>query len=157
MAGYRNLKEWRTICRHMIQLLSEQVRQGGGMHKEYLARVYGKLNKDCGRLTDWMIKDSGKQMFDAVIVWKLDRFARNRYDSAHYKAQLRKFYESYAAVWCVRYNKEKWDVLRKTDVHSPAPLRVNGVVMNTDLWYELYGVDRNKMLYLPEDERTYIW
>ena len=37
-----------------------------------------------------MIKDSAKQLFDAVIVWKLDRFARNRYDSAHYKAQLRK-------------------------------------------------------------------
>ena len=29
-------------------------------------------------------------MFDVIIVWKLDRFARNRYDSAHYKAQLRK-------------------------------------------------------------------
>lgn len=37
-----------------------------------------------------MIKDSAKQIFDAIIVWKLDRFARNRYDSAHYKAQLRK-------------------------------------------------------------------
>ena len=37
-----------------------------------------------------MIKDSGKQLFDAIIVWKLDRFARNRYDSAHYKSLLRK-------------------------------------------------------------------
>ena len=37
-----------------------------------------------------MIKDSHKQLFDVVIVWKLDRFARNRYDSAHYKAILRK-------------------------------------------------------------------
>lgn len=37
-----------------------------------------------------MIKDSSKQLFDVVIVWKLDRFARNRYDSAHYKAILRK-------------------------------------------------------------------
>ncbi len=32
-----------------------------------------------------MIKDSSKCLFDVVIVWKLDRFARNRYDSAHYK------------------------------------------------------------------------
>lgn len=40
-------------------VLSQQVQSGGTMHKEYLARVYGKLNKDCGRLTDWMIKDSG--------------------------------------------------------------------------------------------------
>lgn len=25
-----------------------------------------------------------------MLVWKLDRFARNRYDSAHYKSQLKK-------------------------------------------------------------------
>ncbi|MCL2426723.1 MAG: recombinase family protein [Oscillospiraceae bacterium] len=37
-----------------------------------------------------MIKDSSKKLFDVIIVWKLDRFARNRYDSAHYKALLRK-------------------------------------------------------------------
>ncbi len=37
-----------------------------------------------------MIKDSGKKLFDAILVWKLDRFARNRYDSARYKATLKK-------------------------------------------------------------------
>ena len=37
-----------------------------------------------------MIKDSNKKLFDMIIVWKLDRFARNRYDSAWYKAQLKK-------------------------------------------------------------------
>ena len=37
-----------------------------------------------------MIKDSSKKLFDMIIVWKLDRFARNRYDSARYKAQLKK-------------------------------------------------------------------
>jgi len=37
-----------------------------------------------------MIKDSEKKLFDVVIVWKLDRFARNRYDSAHHKATLRR-------------------------------------------------------------------
>ena len=35
-----------------------------------------------------MIKDSEKRLFDIVLVWKLDRFARNRYDSAHYEYQL---------------------------------------------------------------------
>lgn len=29
--------------------------------------------------------------------------------------------------------------------------------MNTDLWYDLYGVDRNKVLYLPPENRAYIW
>lgn len=37
-----------------------------------------------------MIRDSYKNAFDYVIVWKLDRFARNRYDSAHYKSILKK-------------------------------------------------------------------
>ena len=37
-----------------------------------------------------MIEDSKRKLFDVVIVWKLDRFARNRYDSARYKNQLKR-------------------------------------------------------------------
>ena len=37
-----------------------------------------------------MIKDSYRKLFDTIIVWKVDRFARNRYDSAHYKHLLKK-------------------------------------------------------------------
>ena len=37
-----------------------------------------------------MIRDSAKEQFEVIIVWKLDRFARNRYDSAHYKAILKR-------------------------------------------------------------------
>ena len=37
-----------------------------------------------------MIKDSAKGCFDVVLVWKLDRFSRDRYDSAHYKHLLKK-------------------------------------------------------------------
>lgn len=37
-----------------------------------------------------MIKDSDKGNFDAVVVYKLDRFARSRYDSATYKYRLKK-------------------------------------------------------------------
>ena len=37
-----------------------------------------------------MVKDSARRLFDVVIVWKLDRFARNRYDSAYCKMQLKK-------------------------------------------------------------------
>lgn len=37
-----------------------------------------------------MIQDSAKKLFDVVLVWKLDRFARNRYDSAFYRYTLRK-------------------------------------------------------------------
>jgi len=37
-----------------------------------------------------MIKDSASKSFETVIVWKLDRFARDRYDSTHYKRILKK-------------------------------------------------------------------
>ena len=37
-----------------------------------------------------LIKDSSKGHFQCVIMYTLDRFARNRYDSAHYKSILKK-------------------------------------------------------------------
>lgn len=37
-----------------------------------------------------MIKDSEKDLFNAVIVYKLDRFSRSRYDMATYKYRLKK-------------------------------------------------------------------
>jgi len=36
-----------------------------------------------------MIADSELDLFDVVLVHKLDRFARNRYDSAFYKRKLK--------------------------------------------------------------------
>lgn len=37
-----------------------------------------------------MIKDSEKELFNVVLVWKLDRFSRDRYDNAYYKHILKK-------------------------------------------------------------------
>lgn len=37
-----------------------------------------------------MIEDSNKKLFNYILVWKLDRFARNRYDSVIYKRRLEK-------------------------------------------------------------------
>lgn len=37
-----------------------------------------------------MIKDSEKHKFDTLLLYTIDRFARNRYDSAMYKAKLKK-------------------------------------------------------------------
>lgn len=38
-----------------------------------------------------MIEDAQKKQFQYVIVYQLDRFSRNRYDSAVYKAKLKKY------------------------------------------------------------------
>ena len=55
----------------------------------YIDRAYSAKTDNRPEFQN-MIKDSGKKLFDMIIVWKLDRFARNRYDSARYKAQLKK-------------------------------------------------------------------
>lgn len=49
-------------------------------------------SKDTDKREDFlrMIRDSSKRLFDTVLVWKLDRFARSRFDSAHYKNILKK-------------------------------------------------------------------
>lgn len=56
---------------------------------EYIDRAQSGT-KDNRTAFQEMIKDAEKETFEVVIVWKLDRFARNRYDSAIYKARLKK-------------------------------------------------------------------
>ena len=85
------------------------------------------------------------------------RLQEQGYVGENYKAQLKKFYESYADLYCSQYSKETIDDLLTTDIHSHARLRTNGVVMNTDMWYDLYDVSRDDLLYLPKEKRTYIW
>ncbi len=45
-----------------------------------------------------MIQDSSRGIFSIVLVHKLDRFSRNRYDSAIYKSKLKKNHVSIASV-----------------------------------------------------------
>jgi len=64
-------------------------REGYTIIKEYIDRALTGTS-DARPAFQQMIKDSEKKAFQYVLVWKLDRFARNRYDSAVYKRQLSK-------------------------------------------------------------------
>ena len=57
--------------------------------KHYIDRAFFAKTDNRPELQQ-MIKDSGKKLFDVVLVWKFDRFARNRFDSANYKMILKK-------------------------------------------------------------------
>ena len=57
--------------------------------KHYIDRAYS-ARTDHRPAFQEMIKDSDKHLFDMIIVWKLDRFSRDRYDSARYKVLLKK-------------------------------------------------------------------
>ena len=66
-------------------------REGHHIIKRYIDRATS-ASKDIDKRVQFlqMIEDSSKGNFDAVVVYKLDRFARNRYDSAIYKNKLKK-------------------------------------------------------------------
>lgn len=57
---------------------------------EYIDRALSGLTDD-GPDFQRMIADAAKKQFERIIVWKLDRFARNRYDSALYKHRLKQY------------------------------------------------------------------
>ena len=62
-------------------------RQGYEVIGEYIDRAYSAKTDKRPQFRQ-MIADSKNHFFDAIIVWKLDRFARNRYDSVVYKQRL---------------------------------------------------------------------
>ena len=65
--------------------------QGYEIVDRYIDRATSAF-KDTDKRTEFqrMIRDSEKQLWEGIVVYKLDRFARNRYDSATYKARLKK-------------------------------------------------------------------
>ena len=66
-------------------------REGYNVVGKYIDRATSAFKDTEKRLEfNRMIKDSEKQQWQAVVVYKLDRFARNRYDAATYKAKLKK-------------------------------------------------------------------
>jgi DNA invertase Pin-like site-specific DNA recombinase len=56
---------------------------------EYIDRAQSGTNDNRANFQK-MIADSDRGQFQGVLVYQLDRFARNRYDSATYKAKLKK-------------------------------------------------------------------
>jgi DNA invertase Pin-like site-specific DNA recombinase len=64
-------------------------RNGIVIVNEYIDRAQSGT-KDDRPAFQKMIQDSEKKQFTLVLVWKLDRFARNRYDAANYKHILKK-------------------------------------------------------------------
>ena len=65
------------------------VREGLTVVGEYIDRAIS-AKTDARPDFRRMIADAAKKQFQYVIVWKLDRFARNRFDSAIHKAALKK-------------------------------------------------------------------
>ncbi|MCM1062677.1 MAG: recombinase family protein, partial [Eubacterium sp.] len=63
-------------------------RKGYTIVKSYVDRAMSGKRADNRPEFQQMISDSAKGEFDVVIVWKIDRFSRDKYDSVIYKAKL---------------------------------------------------------------------
>lgn len=89
----------------------------------------------------------------------LEKCMREGYYGEELDKQEKKFYQAFANIWRSKYNGQrlKYIVYDVEDPHALERERVNGVVMNTDRWYELYNVERGNKLYLEPERRTSIW
>ena len=81
------------------------------------------------------------------------------------RLQQQRFYEAYAYLWCGKWNVthakgrtlgDEANGIEK-DEHSLFRERVNGVVTNTDDWYDLFDVKPTDKLYLAPEKRIRIW
>ena len=87
------------------------------------------------------------------------------FEGEQLRLQKQRFYEAYAyfwsAKWTADYAKDKTlgnaakGVTK--DEHSLFRERVNGVVSNTDDWYDLFDVKEGNKLYLAPEKRIRIW
>ena len=65
-------------------------RKGYTVIKTYADRAISGKKADNRPQFMQMIADSKQKLFDTVIVWKIDRFSRDKYDSVFYKNALKK-------------------------------------------------------------------
>ena len=71
--------------------IEEQIRVCEEYAKEKGYTIIEKyIDIDSREQFEQMVKVSSKKKFQAVIVYQLDRFARNRFDSAIYRVKLKK-------------------------------------------------------------------
>lgn len=80
------------------QSIEGQLRDCHAYARRYDLNVVGEyIDRALSGLTDdrpdfqRMIADAARRQFERIIVWKLDRFTRNRYDSALYKHKLKQY------------------------------------------------------------------
>ncbi|WP_417457934.1 M13 family metallopeptidase [Kordiimonas sp.] len=68
-----------------------------------------------------------------------------------------RFFLAYAQSWRTKVRDEATLERLKSDPHSPAKYRVNGIVRNVDAWYDAFGVKEGDELYIAPDDRVKIW
>lgn len=71
---------------------------------------------------------------------------------------LKLVFEQYATIWASKYTPESMIKRLNTDVHSPARVRVNGVLGSTPSFYKAYPeIKEGDAMYVAPPKRVKIW
>ena len=71
--------------------------------------------------------------------------------------ELRKIFENYARLWATLSFDTDASGQIADDVHSPAEIRVNGVLSSVDKFYEVYNISDSDKMFVPYDKRVRVW
>ncbi len=89
-ARYSSHSQTEQSIEGQLQVCYEYVKNNGyTVIGEYIDRAQSGTTESCAEFQR-IIADSDKHTFEGVLVYQLDCFARNRYDSAINKAKLKK-------------------------------------------------------------------
>jgi len=69
----------------------------------------------------------------------------------------KRFFVSYARLWCGSGRPEFMELLKKTDPHSAGYARINEQVKHQPGFAESYQCKPGDKMYLPESDRISIW
>lgn len=90
-ARYSSENQHETSIEAQVEACEKFAAQEGWIIiNRYIDRAFSATNDNRPAFQE-MIQDAKKQMFDYVLVHKLDRFSRDRYDKAYYKRELLKY------------------------------------------------------------------
>lgn len=67
------------------------------------------------------------------------------------------FLMSWARSWCIKHREGELRRRLIIDPHSPGEYRTNGVLRNLDAFYQTYQLQPSDQMYLPQEERVFIW
>lgn len=68
-----------------------------------------------------------------------------------------RFFMGYAQVWRGKYRDDALRAQLLSDPHSPAEYRVNGIVGNVDIFYQVFDVKEGDAMYIKPEDRVKIW
>jgi putative endopeptidase len=68
-----------------------------------------------------------------------------------------RYFLAYAQSFRTKRREDAVRLILVSDAHAPEQYRVNGVVRNMDAWYDAFGVEPTRKLFLADKNRVRIW